>query len=48
MEYQDIFHDELDTSDRLATGQLDLKLKEGALPYQTNRVQRVTFHKMPG
>ena len=26
-EYKDIFHDELDTSDRLVTGKLDLKLK---------------------
>ena len=33
---------------RLATGQLDLKLKEGALQYQTNRVQRVNFHEMTG
>ena len=35
-------------TDRLCEGVLDLKLKSGAEPYLTNRVQRVNFHEMPG
>ena len=48
MEFEDIFHDRLDTSDRLATGELDLKLKEDAVPYMTGRVQKINYHEMPG
>jgi hypothetical protein len=47
-EFKDIFHDELDETDRLAGGLLDLKLKPGAEPYQTNRVQRINYHEMAG
>ena len=47
-EYSDVFHDHLDESDRLCDGVLDLKLKDGAEPYLTNRVQRINFHEMPG
>ena len=47
-EYSDVFHDHLDETDRLCDGVLDLKLKPGAEPYLTNRVQRVNFHEMPG
>ena len=47
-EYSDVFHDHLDETDRLCEGVLDLKLKPGAEPYLTNRVQRVNFHEMPG
>ena len=41
-EFEDVLHDNLDESDWLCDGVLDLKLKEGA-----NRVQRVNFHEMP-
>ena len=44
-EYQDVFHDELEENDRLCNGVLDLKLKEGAQPFQTNRVQRLNYHE---
>ena len=47
-EYEDVFHDHLDETDRLCEGDLDLKLKPGVEPYLTNRVQRVNFHEMPG
>ena len=47
-EYEDVFHDHLDETDRLCEGELDLKLKPGVEPYLTNRVQRVNFHEMPG
>jgi hypothetical protein len=47
-EYKDIFHYELDTLDRLSGGLLDFKLKAGAKPYQTNRVQRVNYNEMSG
>merc|ERR1712012_920728 len=46
-EYQDVFHDELEENDRLCNGVLDLKLKEGAQPFQTNRVQRLNYHEFP-
>ena len=48
VEFADVFHDQLDTSDRLATGELNLKLKEDAVPYMTGRVQKVNYHKISG
>ena len=47
-EYQDVFHDELDETDRLCEGLLDFKLKPGMEAYQTNIVQKVNYHKMTG
>ena len=47
-EFEDVFHDALDEEDRLCEGMLDLKLKPGVEPFQTNRVQRVNFHEMAG
>ena len=37
-EFRDIFRDDLEDTDRLSSGELDLKLKPGAEPYLTNRV----------
>ena len=47
-EFGDVFHDALEEDDRLCDGILDLKLKPGVEPFQTNRVQRVNFHEMAG
>ena len=47
-EFDDVFHDALGEEDRLCEGMLDLKLKPGVEPFQTNRVQRVNFHEMAG
>ena len=47
-EYQDVFHDKMEERDRLCDGVLNLKLKPGAEADQTNRVQRVNYHEMPG
>ena len=38
----------LEDTDRLLSGDLDLKLKPGAEPYLTNRVQRINYHEMDG
>ena len=47
-EFRDVFRDELEESDRLSGGMLDLKLKPGAETYMINRVQNVNFHEMDG
>ena len=47
-EFKDVFHDVLSEEDRLCEGELDLKLKPGVEPYQTNRTQRINYHEMAG
>ena len=45
-EFDDVFHDELEEEDRLADVEVDIKLKEGAEPFKTNRTQRLDYHEI--
>ena len=45
-EFDDRFHDELEESDRLCDVEVDIKLKDGAQPFMTNRTQRLDYHEM--